>query len=132
MFHWLTRDSDEDLPSVESYAKKVQMTELDLDMAGSEEERRQLEEKRTSYIWRGLRLASKQQLGSFDRLEHGKGLGLGVEALQPVSSNEAAGEDNAQTGPEDRDMVPQEEDQSVEDQRADQQSQVAADSAAAE
>lgn len=83
------------------------MSELDLDIADAEEEKRQLEEKKTSNTWRGLRLASKDRLSSFDRLEHGKGL---ERLFQPVTSSiEATGDDNAPTAPEDRDCVPQEE-----------------------
>lgn len=96
-------------------------------MAESEEEKRQLEEKKTSVTWRGLRLASVDQLTSFDRLEHGKGL---ERLFQPVTSIEATGDDNAPTVPEDRDVVPQEEHPSVEEQRAGQHSQVTAGTAA--
>lgn len=113
-------------PSVESYAKKVQTSELDLEMAASEDEKRQLEERKTSNTWRGLRLASKQRLSTLDR--PGKGL---ERLFQPVTSTEAAGEEQSSTtGPEERDPVPQEQHQSVEEQRADQQSQVTTTNAA--
>ena len=103
------------------------MTDLDLDMADTEEEKRQVGEKKSGYVWRGLRLASKKQLSSFDRIEHGRGL----EALQPVtSSTEAMGDDTVPTGSDDRGSVPQDEHQSVEEQRADQRSQVTMDTAA--
>jgi THO complex subunit 1 len=104
-------------PSAESYAKTIQMADLDLEMASTEEEKRQLEEKKSSNTWRGLRLASKNRLSSFDKP------GKGLEPLQPGTSIEAAGEDNAPTAPEVRDSVPP---QSVEEQRADQRSQVTA------
>ncbi|KAF2016265.1 hypothetical protein BU24DRAFT_346476 [Aaosphaeria arxii CBS 175.79] len=108
-------------PSAESYATKIRMTELDLDMVTSDEEKRQLEESKTSNSWRGLRLASKSRLSSFDRLEHGKGL---ERLFQPVTSIEAAGETDG------RDSVPQEQHQSVEEQRAGEQSQVTTESVA--
>ena len=115
------------MPNADSYAKKVKMTELDLDMADADDEKRQLEEKKSSHVWRGLRLASKTQLSSFDRIEHGKGL----EALQPViSSTEATGVDVAPTGSDEQGSVPQDEHQGVEEQRADQHGQVTAESAA--
>jgi THO complex subunit 1 len=103
------------------------MCELDLEMVTSEEEKRRLEEGKTSNTWRGLRLASKPRLSSLDRLEQGKGL---ERLFQPVTSIEAAGEDNASAGPEGRDSVPQEPHQSVEEQRPDHQSQVTASDAA--
>jgi THO complex subunit 1 len=103
------------------------MTELDLDMADADDEKRQLEEKKSSHVWRGLRLASKTQLSSFDRIEHGRGL----EALQPASSaSEATGLDVAPTGSDEQGAIPQNEHQSVEEQRAGHHSQVTGDSAA--
>ncbi|EFQ93789.1 hypothetical protein CFE70_010032 [Pyrenophora teres f. teres 0-1] len=114
------------VPKAESYAKKVKMTDLDLDMADAEEEKRQVGEKKSSYVWRGLRVASKTQLSSFDRIEHGKGL----EALQPASSAiEATGVEAAPTTSDEQGPVPHEEHQGVEEQRADQQGQVTAEAA---
>ena len=111
-------------PSAETYAKKVKMINLDLEMANTGAEKRELEEKKSSYIWRGLRAASQKQLSSFDKLEHGKGL----EAFQPAPSlAEIAGDNTAPTVPEDRDAAPQEEQHSVEEQRAEQRNQVTAD-----
>ncbi|KAF2712635.1 hypothetical protein K504DRAFT_464705 [Pleomassaria siparia CBS 279.74] len=110
------------LPSAESYAKSIQMADLDLEMATTEEERQELEEKKSSSTWRGLRLSSKNRLRSFDRAEDGKG---GLERLfQPGTWIEATGEDNAATatGPEVRDTVPHQ--RADEEQRADELSQV--------
>jgi THO complex subunit 1 len=90
-------------------------------MVTSEEEKRQLEERKTSNTWRGLRLASKSRLSSFDRLEQGKEL---ERLFQPVTSIEAAGEDSAPSGPDRQGFAPAEQHQSVEEQRPDQQSQV--------
>jgi THO complex subunit 1 len=103
------------------------MTDLDLEMADTDEEKRQLAGKKSSYVWKGLRLASKKQLSSFDRIEHGKGL----EALQPAASSiEVTGDDTAPILSDDRGLDPQEEHHSVEEQRPDQHSQVTADTAA--
>jgi THO complex subunit 1 len=112
--------------NAESYATKVRMTDLDLEMADTDEEKRQLAGKKSSHVWKGLRLASKKQLSSFDRIEHGKGL----EALQPASSSiEATGDGTAPTIADDRGLDPQEEHHSVEEQRP-EHSQVTADTAA--
>ncbi|KAF1947734.1 nuclear matrix protein [Clathrospora elynae] len=120
------RDSSK-VPNAESYANKVRTTDAALDEAGTEEGKRQLGDEKTRYVWRGLRLASKQQLSSFDRFEHGKGL----EALQPgTSSIEATGVDTAPTASDDQGLVPQDEHQGVEEQRPDHHGQVTADSAA--
>ncbi|KAI4656147.1 hypothetical protein J4E93_000866 [Alternaria ventricosa] len=122
------RQSDRfNVPNAESYAKKVKMTDLDLEMTDAEDEKRQAGEKKSSYIWRGLRVASKTQLSSFDRIEHGKGL----EALQPATSSiEATGVDAAPTASDDQGALPQDEHQSVEEQRPEQRSQVTAEPAA--
>ncbi|KAF2748215.1 hypothetical protein M011DRAFT_401168 [Sporormia fimetaria CBS 119925] len=112
-------------PTVEDYSDKFKFKQMDLDFAQSEEEKRELEEGKTSHTWRGLRLASKDRLSALDRLEQGNGL----EKL--LQSSVEAGEEAASAGPEGRDSVPQERHQSVEEQRADQQSQVTAGNAAA-
>ncbi|KAF1920911.1 nuclear matrix protein [Ampelomyces quisqualis] len=94
------------VPNTESYATKVRMTDLDMEMVDTEEEKRQLTSKKSSYAWKGLRLASKKQLSSFDKIEHGKGL----EALEPATSSiEATGDDTAPPIPDDRGPDPQEE-----------------------
>ncbi len=93
------------------------MADLDLEMADTEAEKRQVGEKKSTHIWRGLRLASKKQLSSFDRIEHGKGL----EALQPAAASvEDTGDDGGTTSVEDKGTVSQDNPQSVEEQRVDQ------------
>lgn len=106
------------VPSVEYYANKVRMTELDLEMADTEEEKRELQDRKSSYTWRGLRLASKNQLSLFDKIEPGKGL----EVFLPVTSSiEATGDDSAPNASDDKGSAPQDEHQSVEELRAGQQ-----------
>ena len=101
------------VPNADSYANKVRMADLDLDMADTEEEKRQVEERKSTHIWRGLRLASKKQLSSFDRIEHGRGL----EALQPIApSTEATGDDAVATDSGDRGSIPRDNHQSIEEQ----------------
>jgi THO complex subunit 1 len=96
-------------------------------MAAADDEKRQLEEKQSGHVWRGLRLASKKQLSSFDHIKQVKGL----EALQPVTSSiEATGVDAATTASDDQGSVPQDQQRSVEEQRPDQHGQVTADPAA--
>jgi|SRR5690242_231465 len=93
-------------PSAETYAKKVKLLDLDSEMANNDAEKRELADKKSSYIWRGLRAASRTQLSSFDKLEHGKGL----EALQPAPpQSEIAGDNTAPTLTEDRDAAPPEQ-----------------------
>ncbi|KAF9696953.1 hypothetical protein EKO04_004911 [Ascochyta lentis] len=111
-------------PNAETYAKKVKMVDLDLEMANTDAEKREAEERKSSYVWRGLRTASQKQLSSFDKIDYGKGL----EALQPVlPQTEIAGDNTAATAAEDRGAAPQEEERSVEELRAEQQNQVTAD-----
>ncbi|KAI8937203.1 hypothetical protein NX059_006412 [Plenodomus lindquistii] len=87
------------VPNADSYADRVRSTDIDIDSADTEEGKRQVAEKKSSYVWRGLRLASKKQLSAFDRIEHGKGL----EALQPVTTAvEATGDDTVPTSPGDQ------------------------------
>jgi THO complex subunit 1 len=109
-----------DVPNAQSYANKIRMADMDLEMAETEEEKRQVAEKKYSYVWKGLRLASKKELSLFDRIEHGKGL----EALQPATSSIVAeGDDTTPTVLDDKGH---EEDQSAGEQRAGQHGQVTA------
>lgn len=115
------------VPNADSYATKVRMADLDLEMAGTEEKTREVGSKKSSYVWKGLRLASKKQLSSFDRIDHGRGL----EALQPVTSTiEATGDELASTMTDDKGTDPQVEHHSAEEQRPDQHSHLTAETAA--
>jgi len=113
-----------DVPNVESYAAHVRMTDLDMDMAGTEEEKQQVAEKKSSHVWRGLRLASKKQLSSFDRIEHGRGL----EALQAVTAaTEVTGDGDVPTSPDGQGHDPHHDTrEKAEALRADQGDQVTA------
>lgn len=100
------------------------MTDLDLDMADTEEEKRQMGEKKSSYVWRGLRLASKNKLSTFERIEP---FGRGLEALQPVPPTiEATGEDIVPTASDDKGIDPHDDHQNVKELRAGDQGQVTA------
>jgi THO complex subunit 1 len=115
------------VPNAESYAARVLTADLNVEKADTDDQKHESASQRSSDIWKGLRLASKNQLSSFDRIEHGKGL----EALQPAaSSTEATGDGPAPTVPDDRGADPQEEHHSAEEQRPDERSQVTADAAA--
>ncbi|KAF2644914.1 hypothetical protein P280DRAFT_183465 [Massarina eburnea CBS 473.64] len=109
-------------PSPQDYAQSVRGKDEELGVAIAEDSISKLQEEKTGLTWRSLRLASIDQLNSFDGLEYGKSL----ESLLPATLSSQTADDNAHVVPEDRDHVPQEEDPSVEDQRADQQSQVTA------
>lgn len=94
-------------PSPQDYTARIETTDQE---APSEEDAREVDEKVTSSTWRGLRLASQDQLSLFDRFNHASGL---KSLFQP-----------GQTRTEDKGGDPQPE-QTVEEPRADQQSIVA-------
>ncbi|KAL6704330.1 hypothetical protein ACN47E_008286 [Coniothyrium glycines] len=109
------------IPTAESYKQKIRMTDLDMDMANTEEEKQEIREKRSSYRWRGFRLSSKKQLSAFDKIEHGKGM----EAVQPATNaTEATDDDIAPSTSADKGLHPHDEYQSIEELRADEVSQV--------
>ncbi|ORY02928.1 nuclear matrix protein [Clohesyomyces aquaticus] len=114
------------VPSTEGYGSSGQSNGMQLGEGTSEEEKRNREEPTTSNTWRGLRMVSRSRLSLFDRQDDGKHL---ERLFQPASSIDEAAE-NAPTGPESRDTVPPEQHQSVEEQRADQRSQVTTSTAA--
>lgn len=94
-------------PSPQDYTVRIETTDQE---PATEEDARGLEEKMTSSTWRGLRLASQDQLSLFDRFNHANGL---KSLFQP-----------GQTRIEDKGSDSQAE-QSVEEPRADQQGIVA-------
>ncbi|KAL1610448.1 hypothetical protein SLS60_002116 [Paraconiothyrium brasiliense] len=94
-------------PSPKDYTARIETTDQ---QPPTEEDPRELNEKITSSTWRGLRLASQNQLSLFDRFNHANGL---KSLFQP-----------GQTRTEDKGGDPQPE-QTVEEPRADQQSIVA-------
>lgn len=62
------------LPSEESYIKDVENTELDFEMAMTDEEKQKLEETKASQTWCLLRLATKNKLGFLDKVDDGRNL----------------------------------------------------------
>ncbi|KAJ4349710.1 uncharacterized protein N0V89_008327 [Didymosphaeria variabile] len=94
-------------PSPQDYTARIETTDQE---PPTEADPRELNEKITSSTWRGLRLASQNQLSLFDRFNHANGL---KSLFQP-----------GQTRTEDKGGEPQPE-QTVEEPRADEQSIVA-------
>lgn len=101
------------VPSAESFAEAVAGIELDMDIAMTEQEKENLGEAKTSKTWRALRIASKDKLSLFDRIEDGKSL---ERLFQPV--DDTAAEESAPTALEGRDAVPQEQQRAEGDKRA--------------
>lgn len=103
------------VPSAESFAEAVAGIELDMDIAMTEQEKENLGEAKTSKTWRALRIASKDKLSLFDRIEDGKSL---ERLFQPV--DDTAAEESAPTALEGRDAVPQEQQRAEGDKRAEE------------
>ncbi|QDS75728.1 hypothetical protein FKW77_008206 [Venturia effusa] len=73
------------LPDAEALVKEVQMVDLDMDFAVTDEEKQELQEAKTSKTWRALRLASKTRLSLFDQVDEGGNLQCLV--VQPQGSD---------------------------------------------
>lgn len=80
------------MPSVQSMVKKIQNVELDMEMAKGEEAQ-ELSATKTRLWWNTLRLASKTNIGSFDRATEQNVMGL----LEP-DPPENMQEDNLEGG----------------------------------
>ncbi|KAL8760047.1 MAG: hypothetical protein Q9184_003442 [Pyrenodesmia sp. 2 TL-2023] len=63
------------LPKVEDYKAAIMEDEFDIAMARTEEEKEEAATRKASKMWRALRLASKNRLNLFDKIEDGKDLG---------------------------------------------------------
>ena len=94
-------------PTPQDYTTRIETTDQS---PPTEDDPRELNEKITSSTWRGLRLASQDQLSLFDRFNHADGL---KSLFQP---------EEIRTEDKGGDAQPE---QTVEEPRADQQSIVA-------
>lgn len=57
--------------------------ELDLDFAADDEEKQKLEEAKATKTWRLLRIAAKDRLGRFDKVEDGKSVSCLIQSEAP-------------------------------------------------
>ena len=57
------------LPSIESFRSKIELDDMDIDMARNEEEKSLAIDAKTSKSWRALRLASTTKITAFDKIE---------------------------------------------------------------
>lgn len=63
-----------ELPDAKTLVRDVQEMDLDLDIANTEDEKRELEDQKMSKTWRALRLMSKTKLNLFDKVDDGRNL----------------------------------------------------------
>ncbi|KAL1632858.1 hypothetical protein SLS56_003348 [Neofusicoccum ribis] len=81
------------IPTAESLHRGIQGDELDLEMAMTDEDKHNLQEAKASKTWRALRIASKDRLSLFDKIDDGKQL----EALFEPEGGDDAGKDERAT-----------------------------------
>ena len=62
------------IPTADSFERPIADDEFEIEMAQTEEERRVAEDAKSSKIWRTLRIACKDQLNVFDKIDDGKHL----------------------------------------------------------
>lgn len=74
------------LPSVESFRSKIELDDMDIDMAKDEEEKNTAIDAKTSKSWRTLRLASTTKLVAFDKIEKS-------DKIDVVFQDDSKGED---------------------------------------
>lgn len=97
------------MPSADSLVREVEAVELDLDFVADDEEKQKLEEAKATKTWRLLRIAAKDRLGRFDKVEDGKnvssliqsdaredGIDEGVPNASEDQGNTASGENARQ------------------------------------
>lgn len=65
--------------------RDVQNVDLDIEMANTEEEKKQLEDQKMSKTWRALRLMSKTKLDLFDKVNDGNNLECFVKTSEEES-----------------------------------------------
>lgn len=57
------------LPELNTFQKKIETDDLDLDFANSEKEKSEILEAKASKTWRALRIARRSKLASFDKVD---------------------------------------------------------------
>ncbi|KAK0662882.1 THO complex subunit 1 [Lasiodiplodia hormozganensis] len=77
------------IPTAESLHRGIQEDELDLEMAMTDEDKHRLQEAKASKTWRALRIASKDRLSLFDKIDDGRQL----QALFEPEGGDDAGKD---------------------------------------
>jgi THO complex subunit 1 len=95
-----------EVPSVKSFKAKMQLDDMDIEMAMSDEKVNAAMESKASKSWRALRLASTTNLVAFDKIERSDK--IDVVFLDPVKVEEAAS--ISQETNNDGDSAPLEED----------------------
>jgi THO complex subunit 1 len=101
--------------------KEVAGAELDLEMATTDEERQNLQDSKTSKIWRALRLASKTKLSLFDKVDDGRNLERFVQPHGAGVVNIEGGEITTEGGEGDDDRQPEDP---AEEERSEQAASV--------
>ncbi|KAF4306140.1 THO complex subunit THOC1 [Botryosphaeria dothidea] len=82
------------IPTPESLHRGIQGDELDLEMAMDDDDKHKLQQAKASKTWRALRIASKDRLSLFDKIDDGKQL----QALfEPEGSDEVGKDERATT-----------------------------------
>lgn len=81
-------------PSPQEYTTKIETADQE---APDEEDSREPEVKVTSSTWRGLRLASRDQLSLFDKFSHADGLKSLFQPTQTVSKDKGPEEPRAES-----------------------------------
>lgn len=85
------------VPTVESFRAGVAADALDYDMASSKEEKRAATDAKASKLWRAMRLASRNRLATFDKLDDKDNAPLFDELDTDVLSATHSDEDNSKT-----------------------------------
>ncbi|EON65357.1 hypothetical protein W97_04595 [Coniosporium apollinis CBS 100218] len=119
------------VPSAEFFVKEIQMYELDLEMAATEDEKQKLQDDILGTTWRALRVAARDKLSLFDKVDDGKNLQrlLQSDASEgPVRDDSLAG--GASEGRNDGSVAEHAEQEMQEGHSADDGNQAASETAA--
>lgn len=88
------------LPDIESFQRKIQEVELDLEMPNDVEKERELKEHKASLSWRALRIASRTKLTIFDKIDSYENINVLFEEPEPEPKpkEEETREENGENG----------------------------------
>jgi THO complex subunit 1 len=82
------------VPSVNSFKSKIELDDMDIDMARDEESKNVAVDSKASKAWRALRIAGTSKLAAFDKIDRS-------DKIDDVFKDEAKADDSVNTGEED-------------------------------
>lgn len=89
------------VPSIKSFQYKIELDDMDMDMARDEDSKNAAIESKASKTWKALRIASATKIVAFDKIDHSDKIDVifrdDVKIEEPINNGEGESIDNEDT-----------------------------------